>query len=160
MKARALITSIAALFLATAAMSTSMADPASLSNPFEPCASYSGMKLRQCIAKETDLIELPPKYRRKVPPYKKATDVPYDPHRPPPEFDHAFKGTVEIRESADPCSNGNMFTLGCTTYIQSEPYPLCHIEMLKRRMIEAMGGKYDDVLRHEIGHCNGWKHRH
>jgi len=138
-----LLTGIATLFLATGTA------------PAIECAKYSGIRLQQCIAKETDLIELPAS-----PPldYKKEIDIPYDPQRPPPEFDHAFQGTVEILESANPCGDGDLFKVGCMTYIQREPYPLCHIEMAKRRIIEAMGGKYDDVLRHEIGHCNGWKH--
>ena len=141
-----LLTGIAALFLATGA---AHAD----------CASYSGMKLQQCIAKELIELPIPPKFRRETPktptpPYTKGTDEVVVVEMPPPEFDHAFQGTVEIRESADPCGDGDLFKMGCTTYIQREPYPLCHIEMAKRRIIEAMGEKYDDVLRRDCpDHC-------
>src|SRR5262245_19929492 len=88
------------------------------------------------------------------------------PDLPPVQFDHPFIGKLTLTrvktlaEVRDACpnavSNINGVTLGCTyaTADQSR----CRIILIEDSTLLNFGKDPDDVYRHEIGHCNGWKH--
>jgi hypothetical protein len=96
-----------------------------------------------------------------------ATTYPAQAQRviPPEEYDHPYDGPVKIWRSAD------------QDYIKSKcpasifPYHLgcggrksatgeCHILMADDDTIRKHGWTPEIVLRHEIGHCNGWPSDH
>jgi hypothetical protein len=78
---------------------------------------------------------------------------------PPKEYDHKYTGQLTIiRVNADdmqyacPRTPISVTTLGCAHVLAAE----CQIVMLHDNLIEAVGERPTAVLRHEIGHCNGW----
>ena len=85
---------------------------------------------------------------------------------PPKEFDHEYDGKLIIQYY----SAEDIYHL-CRNAVQQRPgRPMacayrnwvgpgtCRIHMMPRDEIEKYGWSYDIVLRHEIGHCNGWHH--
>jgi hypothetical protein len=78
---------------------------------------------------------------------------------PPAEFDHPYPGPVKInfvksvKEIEMACPSGN-HPRACAYPSQSE----CRIVMLDHDALRAEGHDPDFILRHETGHCNGWKH--
>jgi len=97
---------------------------------------------------------------------KKATKWALNGVLPPFEFDHPFDGNLQIfrveaeripyvcPRTADP------ITLGCMKHFQPDPGAprgSCHVILAPDEVIEAAGWTPEIVLRHEIGHCNGWK---
>jgi hypothetical protein len=82
---------------------------------------------------------------------------------PPTEYDYPFKGTLvtlkkdtraEVNES---CRTPLAMGLGCTQF-KSPSY--CVIVVASDEVIEAAGYTPEVVVRHEVGHCNGWKKDH
>ena len=83
---------------------------------------------------------------------------------PPEEFDHPYKGELKIFRS----SSQDEIKSKCPASIF--PYHLgcggrrasgeCHILMADDDTIKKYGWTPEIVLRHEIGHCNGWSVDH
>ena len=82
---------------------------------------------------------------------------------PPEEYDRPFKGwlTVErsnsqsaIRSRCQPTTFP--YHLGCAR----SAHDICHILIADDETIKKSGWTYEIVLRHEIGHCNGWPGDH
>src|SRR5262249_21078122 len=80
---------------------------------------------------------------------------------PPPKYDKPYDGELEIRffsNSEDvklACSIGQEDT-ACTA--SSVDHKKCRIMMLTEDIIKRKGESYTLALRHELAHCNGWKH--
>jgi len=92
---------------------------------------------------------------------------------PPVEYDHPYSGDLLIiddvkwqtlRDNCGPIyrdAPGAAFLSGC-----AHVYPgKCVILIAEQRTISTMAGahpswSYDNILRHEIGHCNGWPGNH
>jgi hypothetical protein len=79
---------------------------------------------------------------------------------PPAEYDHPYKGEVKIWRSASQdeikskCPPSAFpYHLGCGGPRSSGE---CHILMADDETIRKHGWTPEIVLRHEIGHCNGW----
>jgi hypothetical protein len=86
---------------------------------------------------------------------------------PPKEFDHKYDGklTVEYYSPEDiylRCRNAIRQRpgrpLACTYRNHAGP-DTCLILMVTRDDLEKYGWSYDIVLRHELGHCQGWTHK-
>lgn len=85
---------------------------------------------------------------------------------PPVEYDHAYKGmliveTVATREELrTQCGAAfGPWTLGCA-WRSTYPADSCRIIMVDEKVMKAFGWRRDMILRHEIGHCNGWPGDH
>jgi hypothetical protein len=84
---------------------------------------------------------------------------------PPPEYDHPFSGKLEVHYLDDGALEikahcpANMYgqRLGCMT-INRPGY--CQIYIGPIDELETYGLTDITVLRHEIGHCNGWPGNH
>jgi len=88
---------------------------------------------------------------------------------PPKEFDHEYNGTLTLFKELDqkdmPCRHERKRELD---ELGTRPYACVHanhfgpntcaIWIMKRDEIEYDGWSYDIIMRHEIGHCNGWHH--
>ena len=84
---------------------------------------------------------------------------------PPKEFDHKYDGELtikymipeDIHRLCNPALNvKGQQALACT---RADFKPnRCTIYMMTAQELEKRGWSYDIVLRHEIGHCNGWHH--
>src|SRR5262245_24835191 len=95
---------------------------------------------------------------------------------PPKEFDHKYDGELTIkymiaediyRECRSAVKPGQGRPLACARRFLEQPpsstFPMgmpksCTIYMMTRDELENLGWSYDIVMRHEIGHCNGWHH--
>lgn len=84
---------------------------------------------------------------------------------PPIEYDHPFAGTVKI-ETVPARNDLKTFcsiafiaglTLGCS---RRHGDVLCHIVLVDEKIIKEQGWTRELMLRHEIGHCNGWPGDH
>jgi hypothetical protein len=83
---------------------------------------------------------------------------------PPPEFDKPYEGRLiqqivdtdeELARYCGPIVPGyNRY--GCAYVLPK--WNLCVIYMLPGDILHARGVSLSEVLRHELGHCNGWKH--
>jgi hypothetical protein len=78
---------------------------------------------------------------------------------PPAEFDHPYPGKVKIEfvkslEDVKAACGGRPNVSAC----QHGDRPGCEITMLDHDVARALGHDPDKILRHEVGHCNGWKH--
>lgn len=70
----------------------------------------------------------------------------------PPEFDHPYAGeVVEFSDDVErDCGAG---TAACMVIAPNYPGDKCFIVIPRR------GGRWRDYLRrHEVAHCNGWRH--
>jgi hypothetical protein len=80
---------------------------------------------------------------------------------PPPQYDKPYDGELEIRLFSTPadlegaCKDIN--TKAACTY-PSLDHKRCIIHMGTEELIKRKGGSYAFSLRHELAHCNGWKH--
>jgi hypothetical protein len=78
---------------------------------------------------------------------------------PPPEFDKPFDGDLTIQrlswdEIQKNCPPG---TLACAWVTPK----VCVVMIPNDDFLKRRGGRqYEDILRHEIGHCNGWPSDH
>jgi hypothetical protein len=83
---------------------------------------------------------------------------------PPAEFDHEYAGVLTVhrgtqQEMLAQCpskSNPGYYSLGCSRRFFDGA--TCVVYIAKDIMLQAAGWPYDLVLRHELGHCNGWHH--
>jgi hypothetical protein len=87
---------------------------------------------------------------------------------PPEEFDHPFDGSLRVvrlqtqQEVRQNCPNMTFIlpvASGCSVKWKSLPR-LCYVFMVSDDEIKAAGYDPEIVLRHEIGHCNGWPSDH
>ena len=84
---------------------------------------------------------------------------------PPKEFDHEYDGELKIQhmiaEDIDELCRGavrdGQRALACTRAFYGNPKS-CTIYMMTEDDLARLGWNYNIVLRHELGHCNGWHH--
>jgi hypothetical protein len=91
---------------------------------------------------------------------------------PPAEYDHPYTAGqlwITVVDSQadvrDKCESTRQLdvAIGCSQKIHRKSDPSvkgCRIVIANKDVIEAAGYVYDVVLRHEIGHCNGWPGDH
>jgi hypothetical protein len=102
----------------------------------------------------------PPQHVSRYPPASSG------PWLPPLEYDHPYTGKLRIiRADKDllfkmcPAPLGlGADQLGC-----AHPYPIeneCVIFLASNDILEITGWSEEILLRHEIGHCNGWPGNH
>jgi hypothetical protein len=83
---------------------------------------------------------------------------------PPKEFDHEYReGLVRINRGTQRCpilKSGPIPSLGCAGRIlhQETNLEACTIWIANDDLLRERGVNFETVLRHEIGHCNGWHH--
>jgi hypothetical protein len=116
----------------------------------------------------------PPTPARPAPPLNKPypPGVPYLQHPmikqpfmvlPPAEYDIPYKGRLTIKTALSredlllACPNINPQSLACAYRFNPEN---CLIIILHDRLIRERGWSTELVLRHELGHCNGWPGDH
>jgi hypothetical protein len=81
---------------------------------------------------------------------------------PPVEFDHYYEGDLTIKVVPDlislraACSNEKENILACAWHNSKS----CVIYMVEDRVMRERGWTTGLLLRHEIGHCNGWPGDH
>jgi len=88
---------------------------------------------------------------------------------PPIEFDRPYEGKLafeyvdtiaelhKICAGVKTIANTKGMMIGACTFVTSD-LSECRIYALPDTMIAATGVDPSDLRRHEIGHCNGWKH--
>ena len=85
---------------------------------------------------------------------------------PPPEFDHAYDGRVDVvtardRDHVRELCPGAKFGVTLGALACSIRYPAsCTIVLAPEADIKATGVPLDVIMRHELGHCNGWPGDH
>ena len=83
---------------------------------------------------------------------------------PPPEFDHVFKGELTVKRGTQndlrsACPNSfdpSRPALGCAKRLLDGQ--ICVVYILNDIGLQMTGWDYEIVLRHEVAHCNGWRH--
>jgi hypothetical protein len=76
---------------------------------------------------------------------------------PPAEFDHVYIGTVRINQLQDIEHAKRHGCIGVRPVACATVYAgVCVIWMIPDDQIRANGLAPEIVLRHEMGHCNGW----
>jgi hypothetical protein len=81
---------------------------------------------------------------------------------PPVEYDRYYEGDLTIKivptleELRAACNNQTPSMLGCA-WARGK---YCVIYMVEDAVMRTRGWNTGLVLRHEIGHCNGWAHDH
>jgi len=82
---------------------------------------------------------------------------------PPQELDHKYDGKLEIEHLPEkaiyakcaPAAKPNRSPpIACARRYGEN----CWIWIMHRDDIERLGWNYDFVMRHELAHCNGWRH--
>jgi hypothetical protein len=76
---------------------------------------------------------------------------------PPVEYDNPYRGTwIVVRlptiEAVKSACNKNRDVLACGGLVGN----VCLIHMVSDKVLQSRELTYAMVLRHEIGHCNGW----
>jgi hypothetical protein len=90
---------------------------------------------------------------------------------PPPKYDHPFNGVVRVDHDVAACIKmrpliPGEIRLGCTDWRKTaDAEGLCVVHMLpdkelKRKELKRYGFSRERLLRHHIGHCNGWPDDH
>ena len=80
---------------------------------------------------------------------------------PPPKYDKPYEGELEIvffsnsEDIKKVCPDLHTET-ACSSH--SDDLKKCRIHIGTEDMIKRIGGAYAFTLRHELAHCNGWKH--
>jgi len=82
---------------------------------------------------------------------------------PPVEYDHPYNGKLTVaivnkEQMARLCPKLYPITLSCA--YPYETMSMCQIVMITDDIIAAAGWTPKIVLRHELGHCNGWPNDH
>lgn len=86
---------------------------------------------------------------------------------PPPEFDRPYTGRLTVdtvptqRALAELCPHAAARTpnlIGCT--MRASDGGSCRVILVADSVIIALGATRAKILRHEIGHCNGWPGHH
>jgi hypothetical protein len=77
---------------------------------------------------------------------------------PPPEYDHYYEGDLTIKivdtleELREVCQLEGAQLLACSTHNDRS----CIIVMVKDEVMRTRSWTTGMLLRHEMGHCNGW----
>jgi len=79
--------------------------------------------------------------------------------RPPPEYDKPFDGSVAIQEFRGEQMKGVCWgrVVACAKFIMGKP-SICIVNLLIDFIKPPLNRK--EMIRHEIGHCNGWPGTH
>jgi hypothetical protein len=91
-------------------------------------------------------------------PSKPTLPVKSFPILPPVEYDHYYEGDLTINmvntleELYAACGMQTRFLLACSSHTRTA----CLITMVKDEVMRSIGWTTGLLLRHEIGHCNGW----
>jgi len=81
---------------------------------------------------------------------------------PPPEYDHEYEGDLAIKmvdtlgELYVLCMTRNPYMLACSLQNSRS----CLVIMVNDEIMRKRGWTTGLLLRHEIGHCNGWSGDH
>jgi hypothetical protein len=80
---------------------------------------------------------------------------------PPPEYDKPYTGELSIlRFSTDEeirrSCKGNGMGIACSS--RSPDGSQCSVLIAANNILKARHFNYAVALRHELGHCNGWRH--
>ena len=80
---------------------------------------------------------------------------------PPPKYDKPYEGELEIIFFSDAEDLERVCKLGpkvnaCA--IRSLDHKKCWIFASSEELMKRKGSNYAFMLRHELAHCNGWKH--
>src|SRR6476646_2897118 len=82
---------------------------------------------------------------------------------PPPKYDHPFNGVVRVDHDVAACIKMRPLVpgeirLGCTDRRSktADAKDLCIVHMLPEEELKRYGASSERLLRHNIGHCNGW----
>jgi hypothetical protein len=80
---------------------------------------------------------------------------------PPAEFDHPHNGTLYAHvvggtEAVNSACNNPKFNLGCSSHVGD----ICFVYVASDATARKFGWTPEEVMRHEIGHCNGWPGDH
>jgi hypothetical protein len=80
---------------------------------------------------------------------------------PPPQYDKPYNGELEIQffsnaADVDQACKGKGESIGCT-WIPADHKP-CRMFLATEELAKRKGKNYAFVLRHELAHCNGWRH--
>ena len=83
---------------------------------------------------------------------------------PPPEYECPYKGALHITRAptttdvriACPGYKGANEPLGCA--VRTVDHAHCFVVLLEDKAIKARGYEPEDIYRHELAHCLGWKH--
>jgi hypothetical protein len=99
-----------------------------------------------------------------------AQTRPQDYLLPPLEDDYPYRGTLTIVRDekdfpwfADCPGVPTRRPAGCTMKwhrADGSLEPRCHVYIAPDEVLNAYGFPYPSVLRHEVGHCNGWGRDH
>jgi hypothetical protein len=89
---------------------------------------------------------------------------------PPEKYDFPYDDPLFIQGGYDrdelnqvcPGTGEDPFIVGCADpkYRYTEGRTGCLIRLAREDLIIGAGATLNLVIRHEIGHCNGWRHRH
>ena len=80
---------------------------------------------------------------------------------PPPKYDKPYEGDLEIQfftnseDIAVVCKDSHS-EAACAAY--ANDLKTCRIHILTEDALKRKGFAYNFALRHELAHCNGWKH--
>jgi hypothetical protein len=83
---------------------------------------------------------------------------------PPVEYDHPYKGKLTVETVATRaqlqgvCAAAQAWSLACA--FPSADFSSCRIVIVDDKIIREMGWWREAIMRHEIGHCNGWGSDH
>jgi hypothetical protein len=84
---------------------------------------------------------------------------------PPVEYDHPYNGKLTVaivnkEQMARLCPKASLYPIGLACAYPYETMSMCQIVMITDDIIAAVGLTPKIVLRHELGHCNGWHNDH
>lgn len=84
---------------------------------------------------------------------------------PPPEYDRTYTGklsliTAKTEEEVRTLCPSSVFKVGYALGCSSHNAVECRIVLAAEHIITSYGWTYETVLRHELGHCNGWPATH
>jgi hypothetical protein len=164
---------LAAILLATTATASAQgvwptSPPPHLMQPtspptgkFTPWPPQSVTAPPQAEAKQEPLVQHPV-YRPETPQQGTRVIRYSSPILPPVEFDKPYAGKLMIRrvdskEEVQRVCQLSRPTVGCAV---KPVVDMCIIVIADDAAIAARGWTYEIVLRHEIGHCNGWPGDH
>ena len=91
-----------------------------------------------------------------------ATGARADSPPPPPRYDQPYAGKLTITTAAamadvaKACPAALGTVVACATW--NKPPGTCRIVILTDSGLRAAGFTTRAVMRHELGHCNGWRH--
>lgn len=86
---------------------------------------------------------------------------------PPAKYDHPFNGVMRVDHDVAACIKMRPLVpgeirLGCTDRRSktADAKDLCIVHMLPEEELKRYGASSERLLRHNIGHCNGWPDDH